>query len=66
MYGHCLMLNAFVNYTLFSSCLLACIIHILVGLTLITAVIRLSQLDIDHLGKRGFELIKLASQIGII
>ena len=32
-----------------------------IGLTLIIAVVGLSQLDIGHLGKHGFELIGLAS-----
>ena len=47
----CTMLNAFVNWTLVGSCLLACIIHIPFGLTLIITVIGFSQLGISHLGK---------------
>ena len=45
---------------------MACIIHIPIGLSLIIAVIGLRQLDIGRLGKHGFDLIELASQIGII
>ena len=36
-------------------------IHIPISLTLIIAVIGLNQLDIGHLGKRGFDLIGFAS-----
>ena len=42
------------------------IIHIPISLTLIISVNGLSQLNIGCLGKRGFELIGLASRIGIV
>ena len=62
----CSMLSAIVSCTLFGSCFLICIYPLTNWFNLNIAAIGLSQIDIGRLGKHGFELLWLASQIGDI